>query len=264
MDQLSFLNHEAILDLLATFSEVLRKLNIDFFVVGALARDIRLSASSEYTPRRATKDVDIAIMVGSEQEFERVRQALLATRDFTAHEKWAIRLFYKHAIDLDLLPFGGIEGSDREVRIEKPQLFLLDVPGFTEVMPEAKILKVGDLELRICSLEGLVLLKLFANANNSSRTKDISDIEDILRLYFDLETEKIFIEHDDVPEMYSTTDPDYMPLVSARIIGRIMGMLLRETPDLQGRLLNILNAKTPNRYWPEMAAGLAEAIGRIF
>lgn len=258
MSQRNFFYHEAILEMLAAFSEVLRQLNIDFFLVGALARDIRLSAAPGFMPRRATKDVDIAIMVGSEEEFEKVKKALLSTGDFTAHDKWAIKLFYKQAIELDLLPFGGIEGADREVRIEKPQLFLLDVPGFAEVMPEAKALRVGDLELRICSLEGIVLLKLFANADNPSRTKDISDIEDILGIYFDLEIERIFIEHGDVPEMYSTADADYMPLISARVTGRIMGRMLLATPELQDRMLSILNEKTPNRYWPEMAVGLAE------
>jgi predicted nucleotidyltransferase len=254
--------HESILEMLAALSKVLREQKVDFFLIGAIARDIRLSASAEYKPRRMTKDVDIAIWVGSEQEFQKVKQALIATGDFTAHDKWAIRLFYKHAIDLDLLPFGDIEGADREVRIEKPQLFLIDMPGFAEVMPEAEVLKVGNTELRICSLEGLVLLKLFANANNSTRTKDISDIEDILQLYFDLETEKIFTVYPDVPDQYSTADADYMALVSARITGRVMGKLLKESPDLQDRLLNILNSKTPNRYWPEMATGLAEAAGK--
>lgn len=261
MSHRDFFFHESILEMLAAFSKVLREQKIDFFLIGAIARDIRLSASADYKPRRITKDVDIAILVGSEQEFQRVKQALLATGDFTAHDKWAIRLFYKQAIDLDLLPFGGIEGADREVRIEKPQLFLLDMPGFAEVMPEAAVLKVGDTQLRICSLEGIVLLKLFANANNSSRTKDINDIEDILRLYFDLETKKIFVDHGDVPDLYSTADPDYMTMVSARVTGRIMGRLLQETPELQDRVLNILNSKTPNRYWPEMAVGLAEVVG---
>src|SRR6185437_13981967 len=215
MSQNEFFRQGPILELLAVFSQVAKGLGIDYFLVGAQARDIRLSATPEHTPRRFTKDVDIAIMVGSEREFEQMKQALVATGVFTSHETLAIKLFYKQAIEVDLLPFGQIEGLESEVRLEKPQLFVMDVPGFKEVMPTATVLTVEGVEIRVCSLEGIILLKLFANADNPSRTKDLSDIEHILKAYFNLATEAIFTEFTDVPDLYATTDPDYLTLVSA-------------------------------------------------
>lgn len=249
---------EAVLELLAAFSQVVKSLGIDYFVVGAVARDLRLSGAPGHTSRRATKDVDIAIMVGSEQEFERVKDTLVATGAFTPDEKQAIKLFYKQAIEVDLLPFGEIEGLGGEVQIEKPRPFIMDVPGFKEVLPEAKILTVGGVDLRVCSLEGIILLKLFANADKPSRTKDISDIEHILKAYFEIATETIFTRFADVADLYDTSDPDYMPLVSARVVGRVMSRILRNTPGLRHRLLMILQEKTPNHYWPEMLVGLEE------
>jgi len=258
MSQGEFFQQALILELLVVFSQVVKGLGIDYFVVGALARDIRLSATPEHTPRRATKDVDIAIMVGSEREFEQVKQALVATGVFTAHETLAIKLLYKQAIEVDLLPFGQIEGLDGEVRVDTPRPFVLDVPGFKEVMPTATMLTIDAVEIKVCSLEGIILLKLFANADNPSRTKDISDIEHILKAYFYLATEAIFTDFADVPDLYVTADPDYLTLVSARVVGRIMKGMLRDTPSLLMRLRRILQEKTPNRYWPEMYAGLGE------
>ena len=253
-----YYRHPTVLKMLGAISHVLSKFQIDFFVIGALARDMRLSLSTHFSSKRATRDVDIAVMVGSAEEFKQIKAALLATGLFTAHERLAISLLYEESIELDLLPFGGIEDNLGLVRIECPQPFLLDVPGFREVMPAASPIVVEGVSIRVCSLEGIVLLKLFANADNPSRTKDITDIEHIIRVYFDLETDKIFVEFSDVPDIYSTTDTDYMPLVSARVIGRIMGQLLAVRPALQQRLLKILYAKTPNRYWPEMAVGVEE------
>jgi predicted nucleotidyltransferase len=91
--------------MLTAFAHVLQQLDIDFFLVGAAARDIRLSADPGYTPKRATKDVDIAIMLASEKQFYQVKEALLATGDFTAHDELAIKLYYKQGVEIDLLPF---------------------------------------------------------------------------------------------------------------------------------------------------------------
>jgi len=259
MSQYELFRNQAILELLGTFCQVIKGLSIDYFVVGALARDIRLSAVPEYAPRRATKDVDIAVMIGSEQQFQQVKDALIATGLFTAHETQPIKLFYRHSIEVDLIPFGDIEGKGGEVHIEKPRPVVLDMPGFKEVISEAEVLTIGGLEIMVCSLEGIILLKLFANANDPSRTKDISDIEHILKAYFDIMVDTIFVEFKDVPDFYTTTDIDYLSLVSARVVGRVMGRILGKAPELRLRLHTILQAKTPNRYWPEMLAGLEEA-----
>lgn len=58
----------------------------------------------------------------------------------------------------------------------------MDMSGFKEVHSFTEALTVAEgISLNVCSLEGLVILKLIANYNNSDRTKDIIDIEHILR-----------------------------------------------------------------------------------
>jgi len=247
-----------VLEMLDAFGRVLNQLDIDFFLVGALARDIRLSVNPAFAPKRVTKDVDIAILLASEEQFYQVKDALLATGDFTAHEREAIKLFYKQAIEIDVLPFGEIENHARETRIGKPRPFILDVPGFKEVLSDAERLMVEGLSIRVCPLEGIVLLKIIANADNPSRTKDITDIEHILEVYFELNSVEIFEAFPDVPDLYDTADRDYLQLVSARVIGRIIGGLLVGSSDLKKRVLDILGAKTAGNYWAELAAGISE------
>ncbi|RFM29793.1 nucleotidyl transferase AbiEii/AbiGii toxin family protein [Deminuibacter soli] len=248
----------AALEMLAALEEVLRKLEIDFYLVGALARDIALSANPNLAPQRKTNDVDVAILLASEQQFYQAKQALLETGHFTAHETESIKLFYKHAVELDLLPFGGIENEYRETQLEQPRLFVIDVPGFKEVFPEAKNYSIGENTLMVCPLEGLVLLKLIANDDKPGRTKDITDIVHIISVYFELKDMEIYEEYIDVMEFYSTDDTDYLLLVSARVIGRRMGDMLSNSEQLRERILSILDRKTTGLYWPEMAAGIRD------
>ncbi len=103
-----------------------------------------------------------------------------------------------------------------------------------------------------------MLLKLIANADNPSRTKDITDIEHILDVYFELNAVEIFQEFSDVPDLYDTADKDYLRLVSANVIGRIIGGLLASSSDLKKRVLEILSRKTVGNYWAGMAAGIMD------
>jgi predicted nucleotidyltransferase len=112
-----------LLEMLDAFGKVANKLGIDFFLVGAIARDFRLLGKPGLGSKRMTKDVDIAIYLASEDQFYDVKNALLATGDFIAHERDAIKLFYRQSLEVDLLPFGEIENSERETRIERPQPF---------------------------------------------------------------------------------------------------------------------------------------------
>jgi predicted nucleotidyltransferase len=119
----SLFRNGPVLEMIDAFGKVVNQLGIDFFLVGALARDMRLNGDSKLASKRATKDVDIAILLASEEQFYQVKGALIATGDFVAHEREAIKLFYRQAIEVDLLPFGEIENLDRETRIEKPRPF---------------------------------------------------------------------------------------------------------------------------------------------
>jgi predicted nucleotidyltransferase len=246
-----------VLELLTTFQGVVKPLGIDFFIVGAIARDIRLSANPQMKPLRQTKDVDIALLVADESQFYQVKDALLGTGLFTAHATEAIKLFYKESIELDLLPFGEIENHARETRLHKPRPFVMDMPGFSEIMPHVEEFEINGLSsFKVCTLEGLVLLKLIANDDNPSRIKDITDIQHIVSVYFELCMEDVFSNYADVAELYDTSINNYMHLVAARIIGRKINFLLQNSKDLHKRILSILNKRASGELWQAMTDGI--------
>lgn len=248
-----------VLEMLTRFQAIAQRLGIDFYVVGAIARDIRLSANPEMKPKRQTKDVDIALLIADQSQFYQLKDALLEMGEFSAHPTEAIKLFYKQSIEVDLLPFGEIENHARETRLEKPKLFVIDVPGFSEIMPYAEVIEInGLLDLKVCTLEGLVLLKLIANDDTPSRIKDISDIEHIISVYFELCIEDIFSNHADAADLYSTDTINYLELVAARVIGRKINTLLESSADLRMRVLSILNKKTTGEKWQAIAEGMQD------
>ena len=241
--------------MLKIMENIFREFEVDFFLVGALARDIRLSAHESFAAKRRTNDVDIAILLDAEQKFYAIKEALLNTGHFKESSYKAIKLIYKDSIELDLLPFGEIENEERQLLLSRHALLVMDMSGFKEVHPFVETLTIAaELSLNVCTLEGLVLLKLVANNDNPSRTKDITDIEHFLEVYFEMNSNEIYTEYMDVMELYDTAIPNYLPLVSARVIGRKMKTMM-ETANTNDYLKTILN-KRPVATWQAMLDGL--------
>jgi hypothetical protein len=65
-------------------------------------------------------------------------------------------------------------------------------------------------QLKICSLEGLVMLKIIAYGDRPSRTKDIADIDHIIHYYFELSQDNIYEDHFDVMDLYPTSSTGYL------------------------------------------------------
>jgi predicted nucleotidyltransferase len=250
------------LEALAALQPVFEQFNIDFYLVGAVARDIHLSANPALAPKRRTKDVDIAVMVADEGQFYAIKEALLQTGVFTALETEAIKLFYKQAIEIDLMPFGEIENENREIRIHKPKLFVMDVPGFKEVFPSAEEIEISNgSRLKVSSLEGLVLLKLIAYDDNPTRVKDLSDIDHIITVYFDLYDNLVYEDYMDVMNEYETDHPAYLQLISARVIGRKINSLLINEPYLLKRTIRI-SRKRMLETWQALVDGMEDEVNK--
>jgi predicted nucleotidyltransferase len=248
--------HPSVAEMLKAMETVFRKFNIDFFLVGAAARDIQLAAGKETAALRKTKDIDIAVMLNDEEQFYSIKDALLATEHFEESEYNSLKLIYREEIEVDLLPFGEIENADRELRLNRHALLVMDMTGFKEVYPFAETIKVAeDLSLNVCTPQGLIILKLIANHDNPSRTKDITDIEHLLNVYFELNADEIYSEYMDAMDFYDTGNNDYLQLVSARVTGRKMKMILTDHASTTKHIKFIL-AKRPVAAWQAMLDGL--------
>ena len=89
-------------------------LGVEFFLMGAAARDLILRYAHGIEASRATEDVDFAVMVRDWQAYDALRTALIASGEFSARPGPAThRLRHTSGLPLDIVPFGGVEQADR-------------------------------------------------------------------------------------------------------------------------------------------------------
>jgi predicted nucleotidyltransferase len=131
---------------------VARAAGVDYLVVGATARTILSLGLVGRPPERATRDVDIAAEVGSWDDFERLVSEL---------EKHGRRehSFLVEGIEVDVVPYGGIEREDRTIRW--PDDHRMSVRGLSEAVASAEtVLLPGGLVVQVPAVPALALLKL--------------------------------------------------------------------------------------------------------
>lgn len=246
----------AIIELLVDAQMVFMEKGIGYFIVGAIARDIQLAKNLGHISTRKTNDVDFAVMVPDESAFNDIKVALVTTGKFGTYDNNPLKLLYKKGIEIDLMPFGGIENDQREICLRHPIIFTMDVPGFSEAFDYLEDVQLGEKNFRACSVEGLILLKLYAWNNNSSRTKDLQDIDQLLARYIDI-SNNVYDKHFDVLNMYDETKQTYLLSVSGRVVGRELAKLLGyNKKKIQG--IQAIISKRPVIGWLEMADGLED------
>lgn len=227
---------------------------VDFYIVGATARDYHLSAAEEAAALRKTDDVDLGILLNDAGQFNSIKAKLIESGKFTAHPTEHIKLFYEGRIEVDLLPFGKIEAGNGMVFLQPPNSFSLSMPGFKEVYPFVeKITSEDGLSIKVCPVEGIIILKLISYRDRPERTKDISDIEHIFDVFFNLSDENIYDEHFDLMDKYDVEEPNYFQLISARVIGRKMRKILKSSDKLDAMIKSMLVKRY--EYWVEPLLG---------
>lgn len=66
------INNPFLVDLLEKLADSFRKMDHDFFIIGATARDIIIQQMLNTSSRRKTRDLDLAIAVPNWQEFDKI------------------------------------------------------------------------------------------------------------------------------------------------------------------------------------------------
>ena len=167
--------------------EAFEHLNIDFYLIGALARDIWYARGDKKF--RTTKDVDFAIMISNKEDYEAVRSYLIENKSYREVKTNSFVLLTPAGIQVDILPFGEIEIND-EVKFEGTGLTSIKVNGFNEVYlagTETVELSTGH-TFKVATLPAIVLLKFIAYDDRPEvRAKDARDIINIMLHFFDLQ-----------------------------------------------------------------------------
>ncbi|MCY7359513.1 MAG: nucleotidyl transferase AbiEii/AbiGii toxin family protein [Rudanella sp.] len=211
---------------------------IDFYLIGAIARDIWLTALHNIEPGRITRDLDLAVLLASEEQYQLLRQRLIATGRFIASHGNAYTLIFEDGRPVDLLPFGAVS-MENAVNVTGKGLTSIRVDGFLEVYKAAtESVTVDDQLFRVCTLAGIVLLKLIAYDDRPEhRSKDILDIAMILRHYFDIVEDEIYENHNDL----FSDDAFDITQTAARVMGRQLKPIIELSATLRQRIEGILD-----------------------
>src|ERR1700693_3182708 len=102
-------------DLFRAVDTVARTTGHDFLVFGATARDLVLEGVYGIKATRKTRDVDLALALRNWDEYDAVRKALVASGRFTQAARIPHRLYFGATLEVDIVPFGGVESPPGEI-----------------------------------------------------------------------------------------------------------------------------------------------------
>jgi len=227
----------ATLALLKAVAKVAAELDMAWMVTGAAGRVLLLEGVYGLPQGRATRDVDLGIMVASWDRYRALVDRLRRDDRFQPDPKQLQRLRFGDEGLLDLVPFGGIESADRTIRWPPDNDFAMSVIGFREAYADTVSVKLGGLNVPVISPVGLVLLKLVAWSERhlAQPRKDAADMAYVLRHYSTILTEQaLFDDHFDAVEA-SGFDVD---LAASRVLGRKIAMLAAQ--DARAFVLHLL------------------------
>lgn len=248
---------------LPALSRGLHHLRLDFFLVGAVARDLWLDAALGPAPRRRTTDVDLAVLIAHEAEYDELRAWLIAHEQFTAPASSAFCLIHQPTgIQVDLMPFGGIADAEGRVQVAGRGLTRISVVGLAEVLTQAAPVKVNEqLTWQAVTLPGLVGLKLLAwDDRPEQRGKDGTDLRLILQHYHALIEADIIERHYELLIDQDPREDELMQGAGVRVLGQELQALVAGSPSLHGRLQAILTREIQPSTASRLALAMAQPI----
>jgi predicted nucleotidyltransferase len=240
--KLSNFNQEGLKDVIEILETVFQKFDVDFYVIGALAKDMWLSKEEVQTG--ATRDVDLAIFISESGDYEEIKTTLIKEHDFKEVSTNSFALLTPYGYPVDLLPFGSVE-IDEAVEVEGDGLTKVHVNGFNEIYQQglAPILTDEGLTFKVASLASIILLKLIAfDDRPEKRTQDIKDVGIIIRHYFHIESRLIYDKHND---LFTQGDFELID-IAAYVIGRELNSIISDNETLRNRVLNICHVQVSN------------------
>lgn len=164
-------------EVLIALCDLAQARGVEIMLVGATARDIALAAEGHDASLRATNDVDVAVAVADAAAFNRLVAGLAPLPAGAAHK------FLIEGIEVDVVPFGGIEREDRT--IVWPDGSTMNTLGFAEALESSlELLLPGGRRMRVASLPAQSAFKVFAWADRGHWTdRDAVDLRVLLQSY---------------------------------------------------------------------------------
>lgn len=226
---------EGLKEVLEQVSNTCSELQIDFFLVGAVSRNIWLASHGENPS--GTKDIDFGVFVPSLDEYNELKRTLIEKYDYSPSSENEFCMFTSDGKQIDLLPFGEIEEND-QVMLEGKGLAKLNLDGFKEAHSVgAQEVTIGTETYKVCTIPAMVVLKMIAfDDRPEMRIKDVLDINAICMHYPAIESELIWEEYSDLYE----EDREHSE-VAMIVLGKEMKKIIGENEKLQNRMEKILD-----------------------
>ena len=230
---------------LSIVKKVADSLNIPFFVVGASARDYILKHCYGIEPPRMTRDIDLGVEVASWEQFNQLKESLIATGKFSPGKKEPQRFLFDSVI-VDIVPFGPIADKDKRISWPPEHEIFMSMLGFKEAYEYSITVRLSsdpELDIKLPTLPGLALMKVISwKEKYPERKRDAEDLLLIMQKYeYAGNFDRLYAEEQDLlqEEIFDTR------LAGIRLLGRDMARIA--DPDTLRTVKTILDSETGER-----------------
>ena len=201
-------------------NEACAKVGTKYFIVGAFARDLILEQIYKQKPNVGTRDIDLALRMESWEKYEEFISLLFEEYGFEPGRK-VHEYISSQGVLTDIVPYGKIE-EERKISFPPHFTYMMNMLGFEEIYDYSMtILLDEEIEIRIASVESLVLLKLIAwhdRYPTKACEKHARDICIVIECYFDIKIEEFADKYGDI---FDDVEEEFDPFLwGARVIGR--------------------------------------------
>ena len=230
---------------LSIVKKVADSMNIPFFVVGASARDYILKHCYGIEPPRMTRDIDLGVEVASWEQFNQLKESLIATGKFSPDKKEPQR-FLLDSVIVDIVPFGPIADKDKRISWPPEHEIFMSMLGFKEAYEYSTTVRLSsdpELDIKLPTLPGLALMKVISwKEKYPERKRDAEDLLLIMQKYeYAGNFDRLYAEEQDLlqEEIFDTR------LAGIRLLGRDMARIA--DPDTLRTVKTILDSETGER-----------------
>ena len=230
-----------IVDALYFLKRIADSFGIPFFVIGAFSRDLILKHGYGIEPRRKTGDIGVGVEVANWEQFEKLKESLIATSQFSlTPDKQRLRC---GTILIDILPFGPITDEDKKISWPPEHELIMSRVGFEEAYEHSVTVRLGsdpELDIKLASLPGLAIMKLISwKEKYPNRKRDADDLLLIMNKYEEAgNSERLYEE--DLPLLQE--EGFDIKLAGTRLLGRDMARI--SNPATFRIIKGILDAET--------------------
>ena len=244
---------------LRNINDVAKELNINFFVVGAFARDVVFEHIHQISAPRMTEDIDIGIEVASWEEFKRLTDNLIERGHFSPTNLPHRFSASSYPTLIDIVPYGGISDETKRISWPPNHDMIMRILGFEEAYQSALNVRLSNeppVEILVPSVPALALLKIISwDDAYPRRERDALDLLFILEKYEATDIlNKLYKSH--VPLL--TEEEFDTQLASVRLLGREIAQL--SNMETVKTIEKILNRETDEDQELRMLANMVKGV----